>query len=35
MALVDRLKGILLDPRNEWPKIAVGTATPQSIYTAG
>ena len=33
MALVDRLKGILLDPRNEWPKIAAEPATPQSIYT--
>ena len=32
MALVDRLKGILLEPKNEWPKIAAETATPQSIY---
>jgi hypothetical protein len=33
MALIDRLKGILLEPRNEWPKIAAEPATPQSIYT--
>jgi Yip1 domain len=33
MALIDRLKGILLEPRNEWPKIAAEAATPQSIYT--
>lgn len=32
MALVDRLKGILLEPKNEWPKIAAEAATPQSIY---
>ncbi|MEO5766287.1 MAG: Yip1 family protein [Casimicrobiaceae bacterium] len=32
MALVDRLKGILFEPRKEWPKIAAETATPQSIY---
>jgi Yip1-like protein len=33
MALVDRVKGILLEPKNEWPKIAAEAATPQSIYT--
>jgi hypothetical protein len=27
------LKGILFDPRNEWPKIAAEPATVQSIYT--
>jgi len=32
MALLDRMKGILLEPKNEWPKIAAETATPQSIY---
>ena len=34
MAFVDRLKGILLEPRNEWPKIAAETMTPQSIYAS-
>ena len=33
MALVDRIKGILLDPRAEWPAIAAEPATMQSIYT--
>ena len=33
MALLDRIKGILLDPRSEWPKIAAEPATVQSIYT--
>ena len=33
MALLDRLKGILFDPRREWPKIAAEPATAQSIYT--
>ena len=33
MALLDRLKGILFDPRAEWPKIAAEPATTQSIYT--
>ena len=33
MALLDRLKGILLDPKNEWPKIAAEPATTQSLYT--
>ena len=34
MAFVDRLKGILIEPKNEWPKIAAETATTQSIYTS-
>jgi hypothetical protein len=33
MALMDRLKGILLEPKNEWPKIAAEPATAQSLYT--
>jgi len=33
MALIDRIKGILLDPRAEWPTIAAEPATMQSIYT--
>jgi hypothetical protein len=33
MAPLDRLKGILFDPRTEWPKIAAEPATTQSIYT--
>jgi len=33
MALLDRLKGILFDPRAEWLKIAAEPATTQSIYT--
>lgn len=33
MTLLDRLKGILLDPKNEWPKVAAEPATVQSIYT--
>ena len=32
MALLDRLKGILFEPRTEWPKIAAEPATTQSIY---
>lgn len=32
MALVDRVKNILLTPKTEWPKIAEEAATPQSIY---
>jgi Yip1-like protein len=32
MALLDRLKGILFEPRSEWPKIAAEPATAQSIY---
>jgi hypothetical protein len=34
MALLDRLKGILFEPRNEWPRIAAEVATPQSIYAS-
>ena len=30
---VDRIKGILVTPRTEWPKIASEPATVQSIYT--
>lgn len=33
MNVVDRIKGILLSPRTEWPKIAAEPATAQSIYT--
>jgi hypothetical protein len=33
MNLMDRIKGILLSPRTEWPKIAAESATVQSIYT--
>ena len=32
MALLDRVKNILLTPKTEWPKIAEETATAQSIY---
>jgi len=30
--MLDRLKGILFEPRAEWPKIAAEPATTQSIY---
>jgi len=30
--MLDRLKGILFEPRAEWPKIAAESATTQSIY---
>jgi len=33
MSLVDRVKGILLSPKDEWPKIEPETATVQSLYT--
>ena len=33
MNLVDRIKGILMEPRNEWIKIAAEPATVQSLYT--
>ena len=33
MNVVDRIKGILLAPRTEWPAIAAEPATVQSIYT--
>jgi len=33
MNVVDRIKGILLAPRSEWPAIAAEPATVQSIYT--
>jgi hypothetical protein len=32
MDLVERVKNILLQPKDEWPKIAVEEATPQSLY---
>jgi hypothetical protein len=32
MALIERVKNILLTPKTEWPTIAGETATPQSIY---
>lgn len=33
MAIVERIKGILLDPKAEWPRIAAEPATTQAIYT--
>ena len=33
MNLVERVKGILLGPKEEWPKIAAETETTQSLYT--
>ena len=33
MNLVDRVKNILLSPKEEWPKIAGETETTQSLYT--
>jgi len=33
MNVVDRIKGILLTPRTEWPKIAAEPATTQSLFT--
>lgn len=33
MSLVDRVRGILLEPRNEWIKIAAEPATVQTLYT--
>ena len=32
MNVIDRIKGILLSPRTEWPKIAGEPATVQSLY---
>jgi hypothetical protein len=32
MALIDRVKNILLTPKTEWPTIAAEAATPQSIF---
>ena len=32
MNLIERVKSILLSPKEEWPKIAVETATVQSLY---
>lgn len=33
MALIDRVKNILLKPKEEWPKISGETETTQSLYT--
>lgn len=33
MSLIDRIKGILVEPRNEWIKIAAEPASVQSLYT--
>lgn len=33
MSIFDRVKGIIVDPRSEWLKIAAEPATVQSIYT--
>ena len=33
MSIVDRVKGILLEPKAEWPKVAGEPASVQSIYT--
>lgn len=33
MAMMDRIKGMLLAPRAEWPKVAAEPATVQSLYT--
>jgi hypothetical protein len=33
MNLIERIKGIVMDPRNEWVKIAAEPATAQSLYT--
>ena len=32
MSLIDRVKNILLTPREEWPRIAAESATVQSLY---
>jgi len=34
MAILDRIKGILLEPRNEWARIATESATTQSLYAS-
>lgn len=33
MSMLDRIKGILIEPRSEWTKVAVEPATVQSLYT--
>jgi Yip1-like protein len=33
MAIIDRVKGMLVAPRAEWPKVAAEPATVQSVYT--
>ncbi len=34
MDIVERVKGILLSPKTEWPKIAAEPMTAQQIYTS-
>jgi len=34
MNLVERIKGILLSPKTEWPKIAAEPMTPQQVFTS-
>lgn len=33
MALIDRIRGIVLEPKEEWAKIAAEPATTQALYT--
>src|SRR5665213_3999664 len=33
MAIMDRIKGMLLAPKAEWPKVAAEPASVQSLYT--
>jgi len=33
MAMIDRIKGILLEPKNEWGRIAAEDTTAQNLYT--
>ena len=33
MAMIDRVKGMVLAPKSEWPKVAAEPATVQSVYT--
>ncbi len=33
MGIIDRIKGLLFEPKTEWPRIAGEPATSQSIYT--
>lgn len=33
MAMIDRIRGILVEPRSEWTAIAAEPATAQSVYT--
>lgn len=34
MAMLDRIKGILLEPKNEWVKIAPESTTTQNLYAS-